>query len=325
MKKRETDYMPRNPRGRRPSPEHQYRQGRGGVTQAVGGSELPAPAPSVSRRLGRYLERHHAPIAAGERLIRWCNRQPCETIALLGNHEGYDRIERLPIVGRFGGSVYRVSERISILQDGNLYTNDGKTFFVFGGGDSVDENRRFPGESWWPQEIPTQKQLKRGLETLCAVDGVVDYVVSHACPRNVLEHMEDKDLLVHRLKVLDPTVDMLTRLWRKLTDYQGWYFGHFHLDFEWRRYRGLWEDRRLLVWSAPRSTGSRQVITNLRKHALLPRKESALFSGKSSGPGIRTWDGLQDVITQFGDLGIRMIRFILGLNLPPRRGGEARF
>ena len=59
--------------------------------------------------------------------------RPWETLVLLGNHEGYDRIAKLPWMTRYGAPVQQVSEKIFILQNGNLYTVAGKSFFVFGG------------------------------------------------------------------------------------------------------------------------------------------------------------------------------------------------
>ena len=173
--------------------------------------------------------------------------QPWETLVVLGNHEVYDRIGGLPWTTRYGAPVQKVSDNIFVLQNGNVYTIEGKRFFVFGGGESLDRDRRVEGESWWPQEIPTQADLERGLANLKAAGGKVDYVLSHTCPQPMADHMVSVAPNEYKVgtwtgKGADVTVRMLTELQRHMTPPKTWYFGHYHFDHTWKHYRCLYHE-----------------------------------------------------------------------------------
>ena len=68
---------------------------------------------------------------------------------------------QLPLVDLYGGKAYKVSDKVYILQHGNVYTIEGKTFFNFGGGLSIDKQWRKNRISWWEEEIPTQADFMR--------------------------------------------------------------------------------------------------------------------------------------------------------------------
>ena len=173
----------------------------------------------------------------------WYNDKPWETLVVQGNHEGYDRISRLPVEERYGAPVRKVSDKVFILEHGHIYTIRGQRFFVFGGGDSIDKAYRTQGVSWWPQEIPGRVDFQRALNNLASDDGQVDWVLTHTCPDSVLDHMIAADLLPFKgLKATDPTVKMLTALEGEIKTAKGWFFGHFHLDFQWKHYRCLYQE-----------------------------------------------------------------------------------
>lgn len=187
-----------------------------------------------------------ASVELENQMIAFYNAMPWETLVIQGNHEGYDRIERLPWTTRHGAPVRQVSEKIFILQNGNVYTVAGHRLFVFGGGESLDRDRRTEGESWWPQEIPTPADLARGLARLKAVGGEVDYVLTHTCPRPMADHMvmvapNEYKVGTWTGKGLDVTVTMLTRLEALLKSHKGWYFGHYHFDHDWKDYHCLYD------------------------------------------------------------------------------------
>ena len=180
-------------------------------------------------------------IAEERRTLEFYDQMPWETLVITGNHEGYDRIERLPWTTRYGAPARRVTDKIHILQHGNVYTVAGQRLFVFGGGESLDRDRRVEGDSWWPQEIPTQQDLERGIASLQAVGGQVDYVLTHTCPRPMADHLVTVAPNEYKVgtwtgKGLDVTVTMLTRLEALLKPHKGWYFGHYHVDHDWQNY-----------------------------------------------------------------------------------------
>jgi len=186
-----------------------------------------------------------ASIAEERRMLAFYNAMDWETLVILGNHEGYDRIERLQWTTRYSAPVRQVSDKIFILQHGNVYTVAGQRLFVFGGGESLDRDRRIEGESWWRQEIPSQADLERGLASLQAVGGEVDYVLTHTCPRPMADHMISVAPNEYKVgtwtgKGLDVTVTMLTGLEAHLKPHKGWYFGHYHVDHSWGNYHCLY-------------------------------------------------------------------------------------
>ena len=95
---------------------------------------------------------------------KWLNDKPWITLAVSGNHCNYERIYQLPLVDLYGGKAYKVSDKVYILQHGNVYTIEGKTFFNFGGGLSIDKQWRKNRISWWEEEIPTQADFMRAEE-----------------------------------------------------------------------------------------------------------------------------------------------------------------
>jgi len=178
----------------------------------------------------------------GERYLkRWYDERPWETLALLGNHEGYDRIEELPWSERHDGPVRQVGEKSFILQSGNIYTIGGLRFFIFGGGASLDKQYRTPHKTWWPQEIPTAEDLQRGIQNLALEYGKVDYVLSHTCPTAMAEHLIDEESWFVA-KAADPTCGMLSTLEKHISGPKPWYFGHYHIDYRWKNYQCLWNE-----------------------------------------------------------------------------------
>jgi hypothetical protein len=186
-------------------------------------------------------------VAQEKRLLAIYDKLPWETLVLLGNHEGFDRIERLPWTSRLDGPVRQASTKVFILQHGNIYTIEGKRLFVFGGGDSIDKGARKPYLSWWPQEIPTMDDFYRARATLAKSARKIDYVLTHTVPDKVIDEMRAQSkLLFGNRKFEDPTVRMLDQLEPELTEAKAWYFGHFHTDFTWGKFRCLDDDLVLL-------------------------------------------------------------------------------
>jgi len=119
-------------------------------------------------------------------LVDWLSAKPFTTVVVLGNHENYDRILMLPEVEMFGGTVWKYTDSIFILQRGKIYTIGGRTFFTMGGALSIDKHVRTEGRSWWRQEIPSYEEFDRGLQALEDCDYTVDYVITHTLPRRLI-------------------------------------------------------------------------------------------------------------------------------------------
>jgi len=191
-------------------------------------------------------------------LVDWLDAKSWETIALLGNHENYERAYALPLVEHLGAPMYRVSEKVWLMQHGNVYTIEGKTFFAFGGAASIDKASRQDRLSWWEEEIPTRADVDRGVRSLEAVGGKVDYVITHTAPREAVDTVIGKSLILlgdadreeDEALFYDPTVACLMELRGHidLGTLKEWFFGHFHTEAVFRGsitgflYHGLYMD-----------------------------------------------------------------------------------
>ena len=54
-------------------------------------------------------------------LLRWLKEKPFTILAVMGNHENYNMIEKLPEVEMFGDKFLKVSENIFYLKRGHFY------------------------------------------------------------------------------------------------------------------------------------------------------------------------------------------------------------
>ncbi len=168
-----------------------------------------------------------------------------------GNHENYDMIDEFPIEEWNGGKVRQiVRDKVILLERGQVFEIEGKTFFTFGGASSHDiqggildkndsdyddERRkaiksglpyRIKHESWWEQELPNEEEMEEGRRNLEAVNYKVDLVITHCCSSG-MQAILDKGL--GKIYETDILTDYLQELEEKL-EYKHWYFGHYHSD-----------------------------------------------------------------------------------------------
>ena len=178
----------------------------------------------------------------------WLDSQPWTTLFVDGNHENFDLLDDYPVSYWHGGKVHFIKDSVIHLMRGQIYTIDGQTFFTFGGaashdipGGALDRNDpefeiklkerrrdwipyRIIGESWWPQELPTEQELQTGLDNLAKADFTVDYVITHCCATDL------QTAIVHYLNK-PSKADVLTDYFQALEGklhYKHWYFGHYH-------------------------------------------------------------------------------------------------
>ncbi len=171
-----------------------------------------------------------------ERTMDMLSELPCTVLWLDGNHENFDKISTYPVSEWKGGKVHFIREDIIHLMRGQIYEIEGKTFFTFGGGYSIDKPWRTPRVSWWEQEMPSQEEYEEGRRNLELAGNKVDYVLTHTCPRHIAP------LLVERVMPGEEQLqDYLEEISRSL-DYQKWYFGHWHVDWKDGKFVALWQD-----------------------------------------------------------------------------------
>ena len=155
-------------------------------------------------------------------LLDWLEELPCSILFCDGNHDNAPLINSYPLLEWNGGRVHQIRPHVLHLMRGEIYTIDNKKFFVFGGGESIDKMDRKEGESWWPEELPTNEECEYALFNLERNGWKVDYVITHSAPDNILYRINPSfghNILTNLLFVID-----------KQLEFKHWYFGHYHID-----------------------------------------------------------------------------------------------
>lgn len=158
-----------------------------------------------------------------------------------GNHENFDWLNSLPAKTWNGGRIHEIAPNILHLMRGYVFNIDNKKFFVMGGADSYDRTYRTPYVSWWPQERPSFTDIRQTEKTLRAVDGKVDYVLTHTCPLEVLTAIKKR----HPEYSFDNEDHYVENLLQDIKDrliFKEWFFGHWHENFTYNNYHCLYDD-----------------------------------------------------------------------------------
>lgn len=189
----------------------------------------------------------------------WLGSLPFKILWVQGNHENYSMISDYPIEYWNGGKVrHIVRDKIILLERGQVFNIEGKTFFTFGGASSHDIqggvlNRSLPtfkqdlikanksglpyrvlNESWWKEELPSEEEMQEGRDNLAKVDYKVDYVISHCGSSNMQNKLElnytglNFNLWLYKRDIL---TDYFDELESKL-QYKHWFMGHYHDDIK---------------------------------------------------------------------------------------------
>ena len=152
---------------------------------------------------------------------------PFTVLFVDGNHENFDLLNAYPVEEWHSGKTHRIKEHVLHLMRGQIFEIEGKTFFTFGGGISIDKAYRTPGRSWWPEEEPSYAECEEALANLEAHGNKVDYVITHACPRFI---MRNQLCQIHKMMEANCAAEnFLDEVQNRIT-YDTWYFGHYHLD-----------------------------------------------------------------------------------------------
>ncbi len=168
---------------------------------------------------------------------------PITLLCIHGNHER--RPQTLPTYEEriwHGGIVYREEAYPTILfaKDGEVYDLDGQKAIAIGGAYSIDQLRRVPGQSWWPDEQPSAEvkaQIEQKLEQL---SWRVDIVLSHTVPLKY-EPVEVFLLGIDQSKVDKSTEEWLGCIEERLR-YKAWYCGHYHIAKRTNKVHLMFED-----------------------------------------------------------------------------------
>lgn len=179
--------------------------------------------------------------------LDWLESRPFTTLIVDGNHENFDRLNALPEKEFRGGKVGMLRPSVLHLKRGEIFNLDGIKVFAFGGARSHDisdgildyddpkwkdkanflDSRekhmyRVKGLSWWEQELPSEEEMKNGLDNLARHNNKVDLIITHCCPSSIQSQFMpygDYDILTDYLNIIRHTVE-----------YNQWYFGHYHFN-----------------------------------------------------------------------------------------------
>lgn len=130
-----------------------------------------------------------------------------------GNHENFDYLYSFPREDWNGGKIHRLTKNIVHLERGNIFTLQGKTFFVLGGCKSSDKWKELG--LWYPQESPTDTEIHFAKENLLKHGCKVDYILTHRYEKT----NEDPEAL---------TLEGVRNYIDKNVEFIHWYAGHWH-------------------------------------------------------------------------------------------------
>ena len=174
---------------------------------------------------------------------------PFTILWVQGNHENYDMLEKFLPEEWHGGKVrHIIRDKVILLERGQVFEIEGKKFFTFGGAKSHDVQGgifersdkhfhqkvalaqkwglpyRIMRETWWPEELPSKKEMFEGLKNLEKEEYAIDYVITHCCATSL-----QNEIVKEYDDVYEPDIltDYFEQIEKKLK-YKHWYFGHYH-------------------------------------------------------------------------------------------------
>jgi hypothetical protein len=155
--------------------------------------------------------------------LGWLDDKNFTTLFVDGNHENHHMLNDYPVSELCGGKVHKISESVYHLMRGEVYTICGKKIFAMGGAASHDKEWRTEGVSWWPEEMPSEKEYENAINNLAASDWQVDYIVSHCCSDSVQSKISDYYERNELTKFFEEVV-------KSRCAFEKWFFGHYHID-----------------------------------------------------------------------------------------------
>ncbi len=174
--------------------------------------------------------------------LDYLNEKNFTTLFVDGNHENFTRLYNYQVEEWHGGNVHKIRYSVLHLMRGEIFDIDNKKFFTFGGARShdiqegilnLDEEEkiydyrkrgayfRIRDFSWWDLELPTEEEMKNGINNLEKVNYKVDYIISHCCPTSV------QAILSGGSFKKDYLTDYLQEISEKC-EFKKWFFGHYH-------------------------------------------------------------------------------------------------
>lgn len=158
--------------------------------------------------------------------LEWLKKRKYTICFVDGAHENFDILNSYAPYRWKGGNAHKIADNIYHLMRGEIFTFEGKTFFVMGGGESPDAYMRVEGESWWESELPSAEELRNGVSNLKETDKTINYILTYEAPtiaKDILKQRTNKDIIITPLNTYLQEI-------LKNVDYMHWYFGSLHMD-----------------------------------------------------------------------------------------------
>jgi len=159
---------------------------------------------------------------AEEKILKKLGQKKYRILFVDGTHENFDLLEQFPAQEWNGGLARNISGNLFHLMRGQVFTLEGKKFFAFGGGESLEKQMRIEAGKWWEREMPTAEEMREGLENLKRNDMRVDFVITHEPSPRVRA-------LLRGGSGISPLETYFEELSKILT-FQRWFFGSLHID-----------------------------------------------------------------------------------------------
>ena len=172
--------------------------------------------------------------------LEWLCDKPYNVCFIDGNHENFTRlysdefeIINNDIIGNDARKIYESNGKvIRHLIRGLCYNFNTKyNFLVFGGGQSVDKERRKENISWWKEEVPDIKDITRLNNTLREYNFNFDFVLTHSIPYDILiKYTGEMNNYTKKINEFNIVEKFLNSLYKMIT-FEKWYCGHYHVDW----------------------------------------------------------------------------------------------
>lgn len=163
--------------------------------------------------------------------LDWFASMPWTTLFADGNHECFPRLFSYPETEWNGGKVHVIRKNLFHAERGQIFEIEGKRIFVMGGASSHDRGpfagntKAVIGKYWWPEELPSKKEIDTAEASLNACERKVDCIITHCLPTSL------QQIVKHGAYPDDVLTDYLETVMNTVT-YDHWYSGHYHRDID---------------------------------------------------------------------------------------------
>ena len=143
-----------------------------------------------------------------------------------GAHENFDILNSYQPYRWKGGNVHKIADNIFHLMRGEVFTLEGKSFFVMGGGECEDIDLREGDLTQFESSLPNAEELKNGVSNLFDNNKNINYILTYEAPtiaKDILKQRTNQNMLI------TPLNTYLQELMKNV-DYMHWYFGSLHVD-----------------------------------------------------------------------------------------------